>query len=92
MAWSRLTVVPARNDHTSNKLPDRGAKLRLNGSKPTGDQTMSFTPEYSDERCMEEGYATMNERTVAKDENHNSGYGPIAECCQDLGLNLKEPL
>ena len=87
-----LTVVPARNDHTTNRQPDRGAKLRMQGSKPTGSQTMSFKPEYSSPRDFEEGYATMNERTRASDENHSSGWGEPAECCKELGLNLKEPL
>lgn len=92
MAWSRLTVVPARNDHTSNIRPDRGAKLRSQGSRPTGDQTMSFKPEYSSEQDYEETMATMNERTRAQDKNHNSGWGPLDDCCKENGLNLKEPL
>ena len=87
-----LTNVPARNDHTTNRKPDRGAKLRSQGSNPTGSQTMSFKPEYSNEKAYPEGYAAMNERTRAQDSEHSAGWGDLPECCKELGLNLKEPL
>ncbi len=87
-----LTTVPARNDHTTNRHPDRGAKLRSRGSKPTGSQTMSFTPQYSSEKQYPEGYAAMNERTMAQDSEHDAGWDDLNPCCKDLGLNLKEPL
>ena len=45
----------------NNRSPNRGSKLRRQGSNPTGDQTMSFTPEYSGELEAVD-YGTLNER------------------------------
>lgn len=78
-------------DDNFNFPARRGSKLRSQGSNPTGSQTMSFTPEYSDEMDYTENVA-LNKRTRAQQKNHNSGYGPLADCCKEHGLNLKEPL
>lgn len=80
-------------DDRSNVLPNRGAKLRYQGSNPTGSQTRSFKPEYSDEMDYEEGGNThLNQRTRAKQENHDTGYGELAECCKENGIVFKQPL
>lgn len=85
-------------DDNYNLRPDRGAKLRREGSRPTGDQTMSFKPEYSEEMDYTESSSMVPiggyyARTKAQDKNHNSGWdSDLDECCLENGLNLKQPM
>jgi len=79
-----------RNDNF-NFPARRGSKLRNQGSNPTGDQTMSFTPEYSDEMDRVTGSSTLNKNVRMSEENYTENT-PDAECCKELGLNMKEPL
>lgn len=85
-----VTMVNERDDNV-NKPPGRGRKLRMQGSNPTGTQTMSFTPEYSDEMDYMTGTSHLN-RNIRADKKNYTGENPMADCCRDLGLNLKEPL
>lgn len=82
-----VTMVNEKDD-TVNRPPGRGRKLRHQGSNPTGSQTMSFTPEYSDELDYQTGSTKLNHRTRANEHEAPSSN----ECCRSLGLNLKEPL
>lgn len=82
-----VTMVNERDD-TVNRPPGRGSKLRNQGSNPTGSQTMSFTPQYSGELDYQTGCTKLNHRTRANAHEAASS----AECCRELGLNLKEPL
>ena len=68
----------------------RGMKLRCCGSNPTGDQTMSFTPKYSGE-LKETGRGPLFKRDLVNEDNYNQTSSD-EDCCQDLGLNMKEPL
>lgn len=83
-----VTMVNERDD-TRAKPTGKGSKLRNQGSKPTGSQTMSFTPQYSDDPDYQTGSTKLNHRTRAN-AHEDSGKNP--ECCRELGLNCKKPL
>ncbi|MCP4469885.1 MAG: hypothetical protein GY815_04220 [Gammaproteobacteria bacterium] len=81
-------------DDKLNYPPNRGSKLRSLGSKPTGSQGMSFTPDYSEEMdYIEGGMTDLNQRTRIREENHSENFASSdKECCQESGLILKQPL
>lgn len=85
-----MRMVNERDDNV-NKPPGRGRKLRNQGSNPTGSQTQSFTPKYSDEMDYMTGSAHLN-RNIRADKENYQGNNPTSECCKDLGVILKEPL
>jgi hypothetical protein len=76
----------------NNRSPNRGSKLRHQGSNPTGSQTMSFKPEYSGELGPVD-YATLNERI--KRPNPLDAEHPTQASSKlrgETGLISKEPL
>jgi hypothetical protein len=83
-------MVNERDDNV-NKPPGRGRKLRNQGSNPTGDQTMSFTPEYSDQMDYATGMTALNKNVRMSESNYTENT-PMSECCKDLGVIMKEPL
>ncbi|MDH3386880.1 MAG: hypothetical protein OEN02_03160 [Gammaproteobacteria bacterium] len=85
-----VTMVNERDDNV-NRPAQRGRKLRNQGSKPTGSQTMSFTPEYSGEMDYATGSMPLNKNVRMSKDNYTQG-DETSECCKKLGLNLKEPL
>ncbi len=76
-----------------NKAPRRGAKLRRNGSNPTGDQELSFTPEYSSEGDPAVGATSLN-HNVHRANPLTIDKPTMAdhELRGEHGLNSKEPL
>ena len=77
-------------DDNFNFPAKRGAKLRNQGSNPTGDQTMSFTPEYSEGMDYSEQVA-LNKRTRMDSTNYSENTAGTETSRKD-GLNLKQPL
>lgn len=82
-------MADGRHD-SFNTTPNRGRKLRSQGSNPTGTQTMSFTPEYSGEQDYD-NLTDLNQRNRVKPEYH-PGDEDSAACCRELGLTCKKPL
>ena len=78
-------------DHRYANNPNRGRKLRHNGSNPTGTQTNSFTPAYSGSDESINKYQMLNERVNMSESEHNPTKAS-REMRGDTGLIFKEPL
>ena len=74
----------------NNKAPQRGSKLKHQGSNPTGSQTKSFTPEYSGEGDHSIGASSLNHKVTLYENDESSSAS--SKLRGDTGLNLKEPL
>ena len=81
-------MADGRDDRVAQG-PKRGSKLRYQGSKPTGNQTMSFTPNYvgSDPSIQ---YAYLNENVKMSTEQY--GRDVSSQELRDEGLVIKQPL
>lgn len=80
-------------DDRSNYPPNRGAKLRNQGSNPTGSQRQSFDLYYSEDMDYNEGGMThLNERTRMDTKNYSENRPKTPQKVRDKGLNLKQPL
>lgn len=82
-------------DERNNLPAQRGRKLRHQGSNPTGDQTLSFMPEYSDEMDYDIGATTLNDRPKMSENqylNRSEKSKCSREMCKRTGLVIKEPL
>ena len=81
-------MADGRDDRVAQG-PKRGSKLRYQGSNPTGNQTMSFTPNYvgSDPSIQ---YAYLNENVKMSTEQY--GRDVSSQELRDEGLVIKQPL
>ncbi len=78
-------------DHNYNFPATRGAKLRHQGSNPTGSQTQSFKPEYSDDMDYAQGAPAIGKRTRINEAQHNPKPAS-GKLRGETGLIFKEPL
>lgn len=81
-------MADGRDDRVA-RGPKRGMKLRHHGSNPTGDQTMSFTPEYvGEDYSIQNAY--LNENVKMSTEQY--GRDVSSKKLRDKGLIIKQPL
>ena len=80
-------------DDNYNYPPNRGTKLRHQGSNPTGNQKNSFMPYYSEDMDYIEGGSThLNQRTRMDTKNYSENSPNTNQKVRDKGLNLKQPM
>lgn len=81
-------MADGRDDRVA-RGPKRGRKLRNQGSNPTGDQTMSFTPNYvGSDPSIENAY--LNENVKMSEDQY--GRDVSSKELRDEGLVIKQPL
>lgn len=76
----------------NNRHTGKGRKLRNQGSRPTGSQTMSFTPEYSSELDWQVGSTSLNAQGYRTDDSEHCPARNSKKRIKETGLVFKEPL